>query len=99
MVATKGRIKAGAVFGPEIVHYTTTGGLNFQLPNQAEAFFDLISGYPTAGQPNPPSAQIALIGELQPAGTPQRFALEAGSGWTPALMSYLTGQTVVEVAY
>jgi len=59
MVATKGRIKAGAVFGPEITHYTSTGGLNFQLPNVAEAFFDLISGYPTAGQPNPPSAQIA----------------------------------------
>ena len=99
MVETTGRIKAGSVYGPEITHYTSTGGLNFQLPNQAEAFFDLISGYPTAGQPNPPSAQIVLIGELQPAGTPQRFALETGSRWTPALMSSLTGQTVVEVTY
>ena len=98
MVATTGRIKAGAVFGPEIVHYTATGGLNFQS-SQAEAFFDLISGYPTAGQPDPPSAQIVLIGELQTPGNPQRFALEAGSRWTPALMSYLTGMTVVEFTY
>ncbi len=99
MVTTTGRIKAGTFVGPELTHYTSTGSFNFTNPVHATLFFELIAGFPTAGQPGARAAQIAIIGELKTAGNPQRFALEAGSGWTTAHMSTLTGQTVVEVAY
>ena len=100
MVATTGTIKAGTFVGPELEHYTSTGGLNFQSPNNCRAFFELISGAPTGGQPQTwPHAQIVLIGELQTAGNPQKFAIEAGSGWTAALMSTATGQTITKVTY
>ena len=99
MVTTTGRIKAGTFVGPELTHYTTTGGMNFTNPVHAALFFELIAGFPTAGQPGARAAQIAIIGELKTASGTQRFALEAGSGWTAAHMSTLTAQTVVEVPY
>ena len=103
MVETTGRIKAGSVYGPDLEHYiVTASGPDFTDGAAADTvqFFDIITQLQY--RPECRVAQIVLIGELKTTGhatNGQKFALEAGSGWTAATLTICCGCTIADYTY
>ena len=102
-IRVNGGVVSGEVTGRELEHYiVTAGGPNFTngLAASTVQFFDIITHMQY--RPECRVAQIVLIGELKTTGhatNGQKFALEAGSGWTAATLTLCCGCTIADFVY